>query len=101
VRAFRRPFRSGRDIVKFAESTLFGSQLLLQVPEDLRDQARAELEREFERQRTEREIELRLYTTFALAEKGVSRTALHPEQGAPLGVMTAPERSTPVAPTTT
>jgi len=68
IRAVRRSYASGKDILDFAESSTFGNYLH-HVPDGLRDRARAELEAEFDLLKQDGAIAFQGYTLFAVAEK--------------------------------
>lgn len=68
VQGIRRTFKSGKTVVDFAESSMFGNYTG-RLPEALRPQARIDLEAEFEGIRTSEGVTNQLYTVFAVARK--------------------------------
>jgi ubiquinone/menaquinone biosynthesis C-methylase UbiE len=63
------PFNTARDLIVHSESSSFGNYLS-HVPDTLRDQARADIEIELEKYRTEEGIKIDRHTIFAIAQRG-------------------------------
>lgn len=61
-------YASGRDVLRFVESSTFGNYLAT-VPAGLRDQARRDLIAEFDRERVEGAVRLEGYGVLAVAHK--------------------------------
>lgn len=63
-----RSFASAADAIVFFEAGLFGN-FLNHVPEELRQQAKADIQTEFEKYRTAEGLEFDFYTLYAIAQK--------------------------------
>ena len=68
IREIRRNYPIARDVIRFSEASSFGN-FLNHIPESLRDQAKADIENELEKQRDKEGITFNGYTIFAVARK--------------------------------
>jgi ubiquinone/menaquinone biosynthesis C-methylase UbiE len=70
IKEIKRSYPTARDVIRFSEASSFGN-FLNHVPESLRDQAKADIESELEKQRTKDGITFSGYTIFAIAKKNL------------------------------
>lgn len=63
-----RTFTCAQDVTKFLEASFFGNYLN-HVPDNMREQAKAEIEQEFEAQRIAAGLQFDYYPLFAVAQK--------------------------------
>jgi len=68
VKETKRTYQTAKDLIKFIEASCFGNYLN-HVPDSLREQAKADIEAELEKQRTKNGIEFSVYMIFAIAQK--------------------------------
>lgn len=72
IKEIRRNYPTAGDVIRFSEASSFGN-FLNHVPEALRDQAKADIASELEKQRNENGITFSSYTIFAIAEKNENK----------------------------
>lgn len=68
IRRGMRRFTSAADAIVFYEAGLFGN-FLNHVPDELREQAKADIQTEFEKYRTAEGLEFDFYTLYAIVQK--------------------------------
>lgn len=68
IKESKRSYESAEDITKFNEASSFGNYLN-HVPESLRDQAKRDIEAEFENHRSKNGLQFSHYTIYAVAKK--------------------------------